>query len=106
MFYRDPFNDKVNNNRPKDELMRNIMYKEQYYPMHWEINNKVIYDDVDFYLSLVDLNKKMLRKYYVDRIEIEDVLINFISAITKMEFLRCDSFPYNMKKIVKRLKTY
>lgn len=72
MFFREPFESK--NINDKEEVMHNIRYKEQYYPISWQINNKVVYKDDMIYKKMVDLNKHLLRKKPQDRLNIYQVV--------------------------------
>lgn len=84
MFNREPFNDY---NIEKEELFDNIKYKQQYYPINWKIDNRyIMMYDVDLYNDVVDLNKIMLRKNYLDRPDIQYVIKRIENIIERMEF--------------------
>lgn len=104
MFGTDPLNVFADK---QSEIFNNIKYREAFYPVRWEINNKIIYNQDHIYFKLVRLNKHMLNKRFMDRIPIKNVIIYLEEIKSEMDKeISRRSIKLNHDKQIEHLKRW
>ena len=89
MFYREPFY-----SSDDKELFNQIKYRDQYYPITWQVGDTEVPCHRKLYTNIVDLNKWLLMKELDSRPSIDDVINRLVKIIKAME---CDKTRECMK---------
>ena len=104
LFYREPFYDSDDK-----EMFNQIKYREQYYPVTWQVGETEIPCKRNVYTAIVDLNKWLLMKESESRPFIDNVITRLQKIIDLMDCnqsKKCMELSHKLEiEHIKRFKT-